>query len=110
VVIDDFDLKGMAAFKTEAHAPLVIDADTSLTCTLALQGFKAIGWWILQVFGSRGVVQMSQAQQCSRQDISRQPPRPFRKEQLFGFLVGEAADHGGIVNTLFTACKAVRHV
>jgi hypothetical protein len=58
MVIDDLDIERIAAFETEAHAPLVIDTDAPLASTGVLQGLQLIRRGQAQVFDSRRNVQL----------------------------------------------------
>ena len=42
VIIDDLNIKRRAAVKTEADAPLVVDADTPLPIAVAVQRLQPI--------------------------------------------------------------------
>jgi hypothetical protein len=43
VVVDDFNVVGVAVNPAETDAPLIVDADAVLAFALALQGFQPIG-------------------------------------------------------------------
>jgi hypothetical protein len=42
MIINDFHAESVVAFPSEADAPLVIDANTELACTVPLERFQAI--------------------------------------------------------------------
>ena len=42
MVVHDFDIERMAAFKAKANSPLVIDADAVLTRSMALERFEPV--------------------------------------------------------------------
>ncbi len=43
MVVNDFDIEGVAALETETQPPLVIDADAPLTDAAAFQRFESMG-------------------------------------------------------------------
>jgi len=42
MIINDFEIMGIAIFETEAYATLVIHANTPLTFTVMRQGFQPV--------------------------------------------------------------------
>jgi hypothetical protein len=108
VVIDDLDVEGIAVLETEAHAPLVVDADAPLAGAIAFEGFEMIGKWLAQVLRTRGVIQVTQPADCAPQDALRESAGRARKEQPLRFLVGEAPYHWRSINNLFIRGKSTR--
>jgi len=44
VVINDFHVVSISIFPLEAYAPLLINTDTELPCTVTAQCFKTVTW------------------------------------------------------------------
>jgi hypothetical protein len=105
VVIDDLDVEGIAVLETEAHTPLVVDADTPLAGAITSQNLESIGRRVSQDFNRRGCIQLIQAPHGTSVNILRQSPRPFRRKQRLCFLVGEAPYHRHSINNLFMLDK-----
>ena len=57
MIINDFDVDGISIVPLKTDAPLAIDSDAVLTCTVAEKTFEAVGWWNAQVLDSCGPVQ-----------------------------------------------------
>jgi len=55
VVINNFHIPRIAIFKSKAQAPLVIDSDAPVTCTVARQGLKPVARWDAQFFDVRSL-------------------------------------------------------
>jgi hypothetical protein len=56
VIIHDLDLVGVSVSPAKTQAPLIIDANAVLTCSLTLQRFQAIAWRGRQIAeGNRGI-------------------------------------------------------
>jgi hypothetical protein len=47
MIVNDLNVVGVTAAPQETYTPLIIDADTVLTFTVALQCFQAIPWGTL---------------------------------------------------------------
>jgi hypothetical protein len=45
VVIDNFNVGGMAIDPHKANSPLCIDANAMLALPVAFEGFKLVAWW-----------------------------------------------------------------
>jgi hypothetical protein len=106
VVIDDFDIEGIAVLETKAHTPLIVDADTPLAGAIASQRLESVGRRISQGFDRRGRIQLIQAPHGASVNVLRQSPRSSRREQGLRFLVGEASYHWRSVNKLFMCGKS----
>jgi uncharacterized protein YcnI len=56
MVINNFNLLGMAIDPNKANAPLVVDADAVLPSTVAAQSFQPVaGWYTQKVKTRRGM-------------------------------------------------------
>jgi hypothetical protein len=57
VVIDDFEVEGIAALEAKTYAPLVVDADALAFLAVALQFFQSVLRGNTQIIDARGTVQ-----------------------------------------------------
>ena len=55
VVIDDFDVVGIAVFPAEADAPLLIDPDAELSVAASFECFQAVGGRNFQTLQNDGL-------------------------------------------------------
>jgi hypothetical protein len=93
MVIDDFDLMRMAVPPDETNAPLIIDPDAMLACTIALEGFETIAWWHAQVSQFRRRRRENQFPKSSALDGGRKSPRAFALPYPFRFFTAEFLNH-----------------
>jgi hypothetical protein len=56
VVINNFNIAGIAACPDKANAPLVIDANAVLAFSVTLQSLKPVVWRYAQIIQPRGPV------------------------------------------------------
>ncbi|GEM_PF-1493429 len=105
VIIRNFNIISTIYIKSKADAPLVIDADTPLTFTLARKSLKAVRGWKPQVLSRYGSIQLSQFNECPRLNVSWQLLGFQALKQLFGFLAGKRPYHEQSINKLFTKCQ-----
>jgi hypothetical protein len=78
---------------TEYDPPLIVDADTVLSCTITLQGFQAIGRGHTQIGQGSGIIQHSQLPPGHGLNILRQTPRNLTMPNHFRFPAGKTFDH-----------------
>jgi hypothetical protein len=52
MIVRDFHVEGVAAFKPEADPPLIVDTDTPLTLAATPEPLEAIRWGQAQILGS----------------------------------------------------------
>ena len=93
MIIDDFDIVGMAVPPDETNPPLSIDADTVLTSAISLQSFQLIPRRDHQIFQSFGCMQIAQATPGDHLNILRQFPRKAQIKDFFGLSASECFDH-----------------
>jgi hypothetical protein len=82
MVIYDLNIVCMTVLEAEAYAPLVIDADTPLTDSVALQLLQLVIWRNTQVFQLFSPVEHSQFAQSHDLDI-HETGNPLAVEQGF---------------------------
>jgi hypothetical protein len=75
VVVDDFDVIGVAAMPPETNSPLIVDTDAVPAFAIALQGFEPIGGRYAQIEKLMRGIQHPQFAACDLLDFSRQPTR-----------------------------------
>ena len=56
VVINNFNIKGVAILKAEAYAPLFVNTDTPLPCAIMNQRFQPVGRRKEQILNARGPI------------------------------------------------------
>jgi hypothetical protein len=82
VVIDYFNIKCMAALKAETYTPLVVDADTVSTCSIAFERFEPVIGRNPQIVQLRRTVQHLQLALGNRPDIDKPGDPPAGKQSL----------------------------
>lgn len=107
MVIDDFNVEGVAVSKPETHAPLTVNAYAPLACPVAGQFFQLVGRRQPQILDSRGSVNLIHTHRCPLQDFCWQPARFSGSKEMFGFRVCECLNHQPIVNNKFILVKRV---
>jgi len=70
VVIDNFNVKHVTIFPTDADTPLVIDPDAVLSFAIPSQNFKPIARWHFQVLKAFYLVQIQKLSACNPLDRS----------------------------------------
>ena len=73
MVVNDFDVVGIAISPRETDAPLVVDPDAVCSCTVALQRFQMIPRWRLQVFQPLRLMKVQQLAACRALDRLKTP-------------------------------------
>jgi len=96
VVINNFNITGIAASPHKAHAPLVTDADAVLALAVTLQSLKPIVWRYAQVVQACGAMQHLQLSLGNRPDVGK-PRNRYASKQGFGIGALETLNHGSIV-------------
>jgi len=93
VVINNFNIGGIAASPYKAHTPLVIDANTVLAYAVTLQSLKSVVWRYAQVIQSGRPVQHLQLALSNRPKVYEPCNRCTAKQ---GMCIGafETLDHG----------------
>ena len=94
MVINDFNVMGIATYPTKADPPLVVDADAVLADTVGGEFLQTIRRWDPEVSKTRGGIEHQQLTKGDSVKIRRDPPDPFASEKTLGVGVTEAPDHG----------------
>jgi hypothetical protein len=81
----------------KTDAPLVIDANAPLTCSLPNELFQMIGQWDSQIIDGESIVNHSQFPQCDLLNISRQLARRLALVNLLSGNVFETLYHSIIL-------------
>jgi hypothetical protein len=69
MIVRDFHVEGVAAFKPETDPPLIVDADTPLTLATTPERLKAIRWGQAQILGSDRRVDLHKAHESPTLNI-----------------------------------------
>jgi hypothetical protein len=93
VIVDDFDVMGMAGFPSEADAPLVVDSNAVLTLAVAFQCFEPVSRWNPKVGQGGCGVDLKQFPERGPVDIARNSSRAIAAEKSLGLRIGEAPNH-----------------
>jgi hypothetical protein len=92
MIVNDLNVIGIAATPQEAYTPLITNADTVLTFTVALQCFQAIPWRNHQILQGASTVQVQQL--SPRYSLKGPKARHVHiSEQRFRLPGSERADH-----------------
>jgi len=94
VVIDDFNIFGIAVFPAEAHPELVVDPDAPLAATVALEGFQPVAGRGTEGVDGYGRIQHGELALGRADDIGREALRGLPLPHQFGRPALEALDHG----------------
>ena len=73
MIIDDFNIKGIAILKAKAYTPLFVDTNTPLPCAIMNQRFQPVGRRKTQILNTRGRIQLHQTHCRSLENFRRQP-------------------------------------
>ncbi len=93
MIIDDFDVIGIAVLPDKTDAPLVIDADAVLARTVPGQFLEPIRRRYTQVVQRLRSVEHSQLSERNLLNVLRQPGRTLTVEKQLGVSVAKASDH-----------------
>jgi len=93
VIVCDLDLIGIPGSPYEANAPLIIDPNAVLACSVACQLLQSITWWDAQLPQLFGRVENEKLSLSAVADGCGQPRRSLASEYPLGVTVGEALDH-----------------
>ena len=69
MVVDYFDVVGVLFFPAKADAPLVVDADAVLPCSVAFEGLQAIAGRYPQILQAARDFKLANLAPCDRSDI-----------------------------------------
>jgi len=70
MIIDDFDIVGVAFGPSEADAPLIVDPNAHLPCPVTFQSLEPITGWITQVFNRGRSIQLTEFAQRPILDVA----------------------------------------
>ena len=93
VIVAELNVVRVAVVKPKANAPLIIDRDRMLPCTIAFEGVKPAAGRNAQVVHLRRDMHRLELSQGAARDVGRHSPCFSRTEELFGLTVGEGLDH-----------------
>jgi hypothetical protein len=69
MVIGDFDIVGVASPKLEAHAILIVDADTPLSGAVSRELLEPMGWRDPEVVDGGGGINALEPHPCASRDL-----------------------------------------
>jgi hypothetical protein len=93
MIVDKLDIERITVPPHETEAPLVVDADTVLTSTIAAQQLEPVpGRYAEAVEVGRGI-DLPELAESDPLQLGGQPLRGLPVEQPLSPLVGEALDH-----------------
>jgi hypothetical protein len=93
MIVGHLDIVGVAAFPSETNAPLIVDTDALLTCTITVQRLQSIRWRHAQkVQGFRGI-QGLELDIGATMHVRRKAAHTKTGEEGGCSLVSEALDH-----------------
>jgi hypothetical protein len=93
MVIDDFNIVGVAAIPAETDPPLVVDPNTPLAIAVAGKLFQPVTGGNPQEIKRGGTVELPQLTLGYALEILRQLGRKPAVKQFFGLFAGERSDH-----------------
>lgn len=93
MVIDRFDVVCVTGMPTKADAPLIIDADAVLACSVSLEFLEAVARWHSQVLELIGRVHQAQLAQHESVQLCREASNGFAAKESLRVPIGEALDH-----------------
>src|SRR5215831_3018782 len=93
MIIDYFDIVGVAFGPSEADAPLIIDPNAHLPCPISLQRFEPISWWITQVVHGRRGIELTEFAKGSILNLARELTAGLSLPDFFGLFAFERSDH-----------------
>jgi hypothetical protein len=97
VIIYDLDIVSVALLPLKTDAPLVVDANIPLTCSLPNELFQMIGQWDSQIIDGESIVNHSKFLQCDLLNIKRQLARRLALVNLLSGNVFETLYHSIIL-------------
>jgi hypothetical protein len=92
MVISDLNLKRAPLLPQETEPPLVVNADTVLSCTAPFESFEAIGRRCPQIVEHLGGIEHRQIAQCTGRQVG-EPSIASSVPKLGGVFAFDAFDH-----------------
>lgn len=93
MVVGDFNLVSIASTKLEAHAILVVDADTPLSSAVSRELFKPMGWRDSEVVEGDGGINALEPHPSTTRDLWRQSSFMLASEDPLCPPVPKALNH-----------------
>jgi hypothetical protein len=93
VVVNDLDVEGVTRAPTEAHSPLIVDANAVLSRSVATELLEAVARWYAEIIQALCCIQDEQLSSGDLLDILSEPPSSLPVEQALCVPVSEASDH-----------------
>jgi hypothetical protein len=94
VVVHDLNVVRIAAVPPEADPPLIVDPDAVLTCAITAQPFQAVPRRHAKIVQPRRSIKHPELPQGHLLHPRSEPANRPTVEELLGFPVSEALDHG----------------
>lgn len=95
MIIDDFNIIGVAVFKIKTQTPFLIDTDTPLISSVTGQFFQAIARRITQIVDSASRMQHFQFAQCQKLEGIRPLAGLFAYKNGGSMFAAERLNHAG---------------
>ena len=93
MVVDDFNLMGVASGKSETDPILIIDPDGVLAAPITTQFFQSVAGWEFEIIEGGGGPNKTKFSKSRRLQSSRQFPVSLIVPQTGGMFAGEIFDH-----------------
>ena len=106
MIVDDFDVIGIASGPPEADAPLVVDANTVLTVAIAFELLEAIARRCPEILEPHRRVYVAELSEHDAAEVRRKATNVLALPEALGVAVGEVLDHRSIVTHCVTTRKS----
>lgn len=93
MIVAELDVVRVAIIEPKADAPLIIDRDGMLPCTVAFECVEPVAGRNAQVGHLRRHMHRFELSQGAARDVGPHSPGLSRAEVLLGLTVGEGLDH-----------------
>ena len=93
MIVAGLDVVRVAVVEPKADAPLIIDRDRMLPCTVAFEGVEPVAGRNAQVGHLRRHMHRFELSKGAARDVGRHSPGLSRAEELLGLTIGEGLDH-----------------
>jgi len=105
MVINNFNIVGVAVLKAKANPPLLVDADAPLSLAVSCEGFKAVSWRHAQGFDTGGGVEPSELVPRGPHPLTTKLADIQPLEEGGGLFVGERFNHALIITNYVNNVK-----
>lgn len=106
MVVNDFDVVGIATAPAKADTPLIIDPNTVLTLSIAFQLLEVIARRRPQVVQLNRRIHMAQLPEHDAPKVGRETTHWFARPEALRIAIGKVANHAGIVTRAVTIRKS----